>query len=91
MMPMYQRKPEVVEAQRFISGRFHKVREWCSGVLIKDLNRVSFLLVAPRTKGSMKACPGDWVVKTKDGFDVLSAQEFDDTFELIPDCGCNGT
>jgi hypothetical protein len=80
-MPMYKKKPVVVEAMLFHGDAIHDVAAWCGGVLFSDFG---LHLDIATLEGTMRANYGDWVIKgVKGEFYPCKPDIFDATYEPV--------
>ncbi len=78
---------ETVEAIQVTHQNALRAAIWCTGILIEDLldmNEYTGVLV-PTLEGAKPAYinGGDYIVKNGE-FKVMTAEEFDKTYELLP-------
>ena len=87
-MPMFRKKPVVIEAHRFIgsSTSAHQIKRWMEegvepstgGVHTRDIRP----LIIPTLEGEMMAAPGDWIIKgVKGEFYPCKPDIFEATYE----------
>lgn len=73
-MPIYRKKPSLVEARQVVEGNLESVGAWCDGAILG--------LLLPRSQrvieiGDQEAGTGDWIVKEANGaFSVYTDEAF---------------
>jgi hypothetical protein len=87
-MPMFRKKPVVVEAMYFRTnpdkedGRF--LSEWCGGEYTVDA--LGHCILIDTLEGQMRADPGDWIIKgVKGEFYPCKPDIFAATYDLVED------
>jgi predicted HAD superfamily Cof-like phosphohydrolase len=78
MMTTYHTKYRTVEAQRFDLENIRDIARWCNGTVVPAVNDGSWIVI-----GSETAIPGNYIVKTPDGFIVLTESEFTEEYETV--------
>jgi hypothetical protein len=89
-MPMYRKKPVVIEARR-VAGmpiNVYAVADWCGGKVDTETaadrrSIVPFILI-DTLEGTMKANEGDWIIKGVNGeFYPCKPDVFSKTYEPV--------
>ena len=85
LIETYSRKPLLVEAVQMTEENAQELREWCNGELYVARNGRQTLQVKvlhPARPDQTKAQPGDWVLKSDQGFKIYADSAFQKGFEL---------
>lgn len=85
-MPLFRKKPVVIEAHRLTCTNARDIAEWCGGEAFPDVVRARdpwVALIAVRTpEGLAAAVSGDWIIKGERGeFYPCKPDIFDATYE----------
>jgi hypothetical protein len=87
-MKKYRKKPVVIEAERFVCReardlpQAERLAQWCDGTLHYDSTDQSASLDIPTLEGTMKANPGDWIIRgVKGEFYPCKPDIFEETYE----------
>lgn len=81
-MPLYRKKPVVIEAHKFNDGNVYEVGEWCGGVVMRNYSTDEYSIVIHTMEGDMRADAGDWIIKGVNGeFYPCKPDIFDKTYE----------
>ena len=85
-MPMFRKKPVVIEAQQLSKENWEKLESWCDGSFIGnriDENTLDCLGLNIKTlEGTMFAEIGDWIIQgVKGEFYPCKPDIFDATYE----------
>ncbi|MCA0204302.1 MAG: hypothetical protein LCH92_08170 [Proteobacteria bacterium] len=86
-MPKYRPRPVIVDAYRLPDPRrgpeeaamWSTIAVWCCAAIASDA--MGHLLDLPNDSGQTIARPGEWIVKSADGFAVIGDAEFRAQFE----------
>ena len=84
-MPMYRKRPVVVEALQLLPDNVEVVERWCGGS-IKGimLPRSEFCIDIQTLEGEMRANMGDWIIcGVKGEFYPCKPDIFAETYELV--------
>lgn len=86
-MPKFRKIPVVIEARRFSGdAEAHKLARWCGGQvhLASTLVDVYFVIDIPTLEGTMRAEPGDWIIRGVEGeFYPCKPGIFAETYEPV--------
>lgn len=88
-MPIYQKKPERVEALKVGPETASIIAHWCGGRMVEENNPFppyqSYVGVnVPTMKGVERAQEGDYVVQTPLGaFEVIKEKQFEAIYEEV--------
>lgn len=85
-MPMYRKKPVVIEAQQVTFENVHEVAEWCGGTSLRDMGEGEpWVGVSIHTlEGVMRADLDDWIIKGVQGeFYPCKPDIFQATYEAV--------
>jgi hypothetical protein len=80
-MPMFRKKPVVIEAVQFIAANFNEIEEFVGG----DAEFRGSELVVATLEGPLRAAPNDWIIKgVKGEFYPCKPDIFEATYEAVP-------
>ncbi|SEE12330.1 hypothetical protein [Ruania alba] len=85
---LHQQKPVRIEAMRFTTDTAEDVARWCDGVLggtrRSARTRTPVLTIFGQIHGTIRAMPGDYVYRTRDGsFFVAGPAAFETQYEPV--------
>jgi hypothetical protein len=79
-MPMFRKKPVVIEAVQWSGLNNNEVRDFCRPVKLQDGK-----LRIPTLEGHIWASPGDWIIKGVNGeFYPCKPDIFEKTYDQVP-------
>lgn len=94
----YNRKSFGVDAVQVTNENIKEVAEWCGGAVyvkavrtpkdVEDVQTIAYVKVPvrrPNNERQTQAFPGDWVLKSEQGFKVYGPKAFADSFESAGD------
>lgn len=82
-MPMFMKRPVVVEARQYTTESADDIAKWCSGYILTSSN-----LVIPTLEGSRRALQNDWIIKGVRGeFYPCPESIFNVTYERVEEKG----
>lgn len=84
-MPMFRKKPVVIEARLLILSDFDEVKQWCGGrTWSRPPMRAVTGITIPTLEGDMNAEFGDWIIKgVKGEFYPCKPDIFAATYERV--------
>lgn len=84
-MPMFRKKPVVVEARLLTVNSLETVERWCNGSIKgTKLPRLHQAIDIQTLEGEMRANIGDWIIKgIKGEFYPCKADIFEQTYEAV--------
>ena len=78
-MPMFMKKPLVIEARQYTENNSKEITEWCTGYIDASNN-----LIITTLEGPMRSCVGDWIIKGVRGeFYPCRENIFYETYEEV--------
>lgn len=79
-MPLFRKKPVVVEARQFQPGTGPDLAAWCGGYFVNDA--LGYAVLIETLEGQMRADPGDWIIRgVKGEFYPCKPDVFAETYE----------
>lgn len=85
-MVKYRKKPVVIEAMLMSIRNATTVATWCKGMLFDDPEEGGYVIFIDTLEGTMKAKPGDYVIKGVNGeFYPCKPDIFEKTYEKVED------
>lgn len=82
----YARKPLIVDAVQVTEENMLEVAKWCKGKVYADKNNqmvIEVKVLHPLSSNQNTAAPGDWVLKSNQGFKIYADSAFKKGFEAI--------
>lgn len=84
-MPMFVKKPIIIEARLFADDNVQDLAHWCNGVLVQD-GALGILITT--LEGDMRANVGDYIIKgVQDEFYPCKSDIFYATYNAIEEVG----
>lgn len=82
-MPLYRKKPIVIEAIELTDSNMDTLKKWTGGEIGPDVFGI-YVLIISTLEGNMIAETGDYIIKGIEGeFYPCKASIFEQTYELV--------
>ena len=82
----YARKPLIVDAVQVTEENMLEVAKWCKGKVYADKNNqmvIEVKVLHPLSSNQNTALPGDWILKSNQGFKIYADSAFKKGFEKV--------